>query len=283
MIGPIVLFQTSAFVASGAKPIAIAEKLRFTEGPCWTRDGKLVFSDIPANKIYLYEGDRLSVLVEDSGNSNGLTIDAAGTLYGAHHGSRNITKFDKKFVRTEIAGAFSEKKLNSPNDLCLHSNGTIYFTDPPYAIRPEQQEQEGNFVFWRSKAGLMKTIAKGNRPNGIVLSPNQSKLYWADASDSVIYSIPLDKKGVPTAEGTKFASVPNPDGIRVDKKGNVWAACRTGVIVLSPEGKELETIPFPQQPSNLCFGRDGSALFVTARTAVYELKLKVKGVMPGFK
>lgn len=274
--------QSSDFIAPGAKIEKLPGTYRFTEGPCWTLDGKLIFSDIPANTIYQYDGKEVTKWRENTMGANGNTIDADGNVFTCEHTSRSVTKTTKG-TTTAIATAFSEKKLNSPNDIAIHPSNIIVFTDPSYGIRTNQMEQDGKYVYqFDSKTNQIVQIYKGrNQPNGLVFSPDGKTLYVADSGAGGIDVFDYQPGKMLTPK-FKFDS-PGPDGIRVDSTGRIWAACGDGVNVYSTEGKLLQNIKFPEQPANLCFGAsDGKTLFVTARTGVYSLKLSVAGVMPGF-
>jgi len=177
-----------------------------------------------------------------------------------------------------LATAFEGKRLNSPNDICIRRDGTMYFTDPPYGVDSKLVELPFNGVFMLKK-GKLSVIAKDfDRPNGIILSPDSKFLYVADSAKNHIRRFNVQKDGSVTG-GTEWAKTPSPDGIRVDDKGRVWSASGNGVNVIDPTGKVLEVIKFPQTPANLTFSRNGKTLYVTARTGVYGVAITAKGLV----
>lgn len=270
-----------SLVAPGAEVVKLPGTYRFTEGPCWIPGGKLIFSDIPASKIYVFDGKAVTVWRDGTEQANGNTLDAKGNVWSCKHGSRSVDVYGVDESKKTMASEFGGKKLNSPNDIAIHKSGAVVFTDPSYGIRGDQMEQDGKYVY-ELRNGKLRQIYKGrNQPNGLVFSPDGKKLYVADSGDGGIEIFDYVPGGVLKA-GKHFNS-PGPDGIRVDQDGRVWAACGDGVNVYSALGELLENIKFPEQPANLCFGgANGDILFVTARTGVYSLKLAVRGVMPGF-
>lgn len=273
------MMQADSFVAPGAKIEQVEGTYQFTEGPCEQRDGSLIFSDIPASKLYRVKDGKVEVFREDAGQPNGNTLDREGRLLTCEHQTRRVRRTEKDGSITILADKYDGKKLNSPNDIICDTKGVIYFTDPPYGIRPEQADLDFNGVY-RLKEGKLEVIARDfTRPNGLVLSPDEKWLYVADTAKGHIRRFAVGSDGAVTG-GEEWAKTPNPDGLRVDDAGRVWSASRDGVNVISPEGKILEVIPLPQSPANLCFSRDGKSLFVTARTGVYHVKVSVKGIAP---
>lgn len=273
----------SDFIEKGAEIVKIPQEFQFTEGPVWTKQNKLLFTDIPASKIYQWDGRSLSTFREGTANANGLTIDHDGNLYICHHGSRSVTVLGLYGKEVVLANDYSGKKLNSPNDVAVHPNGgLIAFTDPSYGIQPNQAELDHKSVYLVDlKTKTLTQFYKGkNMPNGLVFSIDGKELYIADSGAGILEKFKFDGKKA----GDPLWSVPAPgaDGIRIDTMGDIWAACTDGVRIYSPEGKLLDTIKFPEQPANLCFGEDGKTLFVTARKGVYHVRVTRKGVMPGF-
>lgn len=274
-----VMTAPTTFVAPGAKIVKEPGEYLFTEGPQFLHDGRLVFSDIPANKLYVMKGGEVSIFRDPSRNANGNTLDSTGRLITCEHGSRQVTRTDGSGKVTVIASTFEGKKLNSPNDACVSKKGRIYFTDPPYGIRPDEQEQPVNGVYMIEGEKLTLLLKDFDRPNGIVLSPDEKTLYVADTAKNHIRAFPVLPNGL-LGEGKVLASTPNPDGLRVDTKGRIWSASGDGANVISPDGKVLEVIKFPEAPANLCFSRDGGTLYVTARKGLYSVKVTAKGISP---
>lgn len=173
-----------------------------------------------------------------------------------------------------LADRYQGMRLNSPNDLTLKSDGSIYFTDPPYGISPGQQELPFNGVFRISPEGDLTVLATDfDRPNGLAFSPDESKLYIADSSRGHIRVFDVQPDGT-LSGSTVFVNVPSPDGMKIDAKGNLHVASSAGIRIFNPAGETVGTIPFPQQPSNCCFGDpDNKTLFVTARTSLYRVRL----------
>lgn len=267
------------FLAPNAKIEKIASDLQFTEGPCELRDGSLVFSDIPASKMYRFADGKLTVYREPSHNANGNVLDSQGRLLTCEHGARRVERQESDGKMTVLAERFEGKRLNSPNDIVVRKDGTIFFTDPPYGIRPEQAEIGFNGVY-AIVGGTLKLLDKTfERPNGLVLSPDEKTLFVADTAKSHIRRFAVAANGSVTG-GEIWAETRHPDGIRVDTDGRIWSASGDGVNVISAEGKILEIIKFPEQPANLCFSRDGKTLFVTARTSIYRVAVRVKGIAP---
>lgn len=263
-----------------AKVEQVVTGFRFTEGAAWTRDGKLVFSDIPANKIHVWADGNMAVFRDPSGNSNGNIIGPDGLLYTAHHGTRNVTRTNKDGSVTVLADKFEDKQLNSPNDLVLRKNGDLYFTDPPYGLGRTKPDLDFNGVFVVRKSGKVEVLAKDfSRPNGIVLSPNEKICYVADTQKQQIRAFDLDKNGLFTNGrifAEKFAGYP--DGMRVDVKGNLYVTAQ-GVHVFDPKGTLLGTIPVPETPTNCAWGdKDGKTLYITAQKSIYRVRCKNKGV-----
>ncbi|MBA3550578.1 MAG: SMP-30/gluconolactonase/LRE family protein [Nannocystis sp.] len=262
----------------------IAGEHAFTEGPAWSAEGHLLYSDIPANTIFRWtEGEGSSAFITPSGNSNGLIFDPMGRLLAAEHGGRRISRRVIGQDAMTVVDQFEGKKLNSPNDLVLRSDGTLYFTDPPYGIQPQDQELAFQGVFRVDPRGQISLVADDfDRPNGIVLSPDETTLYVADTAKEHVRSFAVQAGGEVTG-GAVFVDLQsdlqgNPDGMAVDTFGDIYVTGGGGVRVVSPAGVVLGTIMVPQGVTNCTFGdADGMALFFTAPPNVYRMRLKVKG------
>ena len=276
------------FVDVDARVTAIATALQFTEGPVWIdssagHQGYLLFSDIPADIIYRWSaGDTLSVWRKPSGNSNGLILDASGRLITCEHGNRRIAVSDISGSATALCRSFRGKQLNSPNDAAIGPDRGVWFTDPPYGIKPEQQEQPACFVFYLASGSKepRAMIDDFHRPNGIVFSPDKKILYVAD-SGSPHNIRHFRVEGDSISEIGVFVEIrPGaPDGMCMDTSGRLYTSAGDGVQVFSPDGELLGKVLTPEQPTNCCFGGDKmNTLFITARPNVYMVKLKVKGL-----
>lgn len=267
----------------------LAGGFQFTEGPVWA-DGGLLFSDIPADTIYRWQDrDGVRVFRRPSHNSNGLTLDAQGRLVCCEHGSRSVTRTEKDGTVKTLASRYAGRPLNSPNDAAFFRDGTLYFTDPPYGIRPEQQEQkvQGIYRLWPETGRLELLLSDFDRPNGIAFSPDHRTLYVSDSSSrSHIRSFRVTASGR-LLDGKVFATLRDtregiPDGLKVDRRGNVWSTGPGGIWVFDPDGTHLGTILTPEVPANCAWGgSDGRDLFVTARTGLYRIRTLVGGIPPG--
>jgi gluconolactonase len=290
-------------VAPDAPIDRVAGGLIFTEGPVW-RGGALLFSDIPSKRIVrwrrLPEGPELTTFA--TGMSNGLTLDRQGRVLAAEHDGRRVTRIEEDGTRTVLAERFQGKRLNSPNDLVVKSDGTIYFTDPPYGVKPlppgtarpanwwtqpiEGRELTTQGVYRLTPDGSVTLVADDFAlPNGLAFSPDESVLYIDDSARKHIRALEVRPDGT-LGKGRVLLDMASddpgvPDGLKVDARGNVFSTGPGGVWVCRPDGTLLGRIVLPELPANLAWGEDGSALFVTARTSVYRIPTKTRGMPPG--
>lgn len=254
----------------------VADGFVFTEGPVWLSSGELVFSDIPKNRIYKVDK---TVYCEPSNNSNGLVLDTQGRLIACEHGSRSVTREEKDKKMTTLADKFEGKRLNSPNDAIVRSDGAIFFTDPPYGVAEDKRELSFQGVFMIAPDGKLSAIGRDFlKPNGIGLSPDEKTLYVADTEGNHIRAFDLAKDGK-LSNGRVFCELPGPDGLSVDQKGYVWCTAKDGVRVMNSKGVLVQTVVVPQQPANCAFGdTDGKTLYITARTGVYKVRCATPGL-----
>ncbi len=269
-----------------AKLQKVATGFQFTEGPVWIEQEQcLLFSDIPANRIYkLSNKNTVSLFKEPSYNSNGLTRDLQGRLLACEHGKRRVTRIEADGSFTILASVFQNKKLNSPNDIVIKSNGYIYFTDPPYGIQPEQQEQPTQGVYRLSSDGeeIVLLVSDFNKPNGLAFSPDETKLYIDDSQECHIRVFDVLKEGT-LDNGRIFYDMKTdkvglPDGMKIDTQGNIFCTGGGGVWVFSPEGEHLGTIATPEPPANCAWGdSDQRSLYITARTSIYKIRVNISG------
>lgn len=272
-------------VNKNAKVEKVAGDFKFVEGPVWSPEGYLLFSDIPANQIIKYvPGSTPTVFREPSGNSNGLTYDPSGRLVICEHTNRRVSRLDADGKLTVLAKSYEGKRLNSPNDLVVRSDGTIYFTDPPYGI-PQGEKQELDFqgVYKISPAGTLSLLASDfERPNGVALSPDERTLYVADTARRHVRAFDVASDGS-VSNGRVLAELKSdrqggPDGMKVDRQGNLYVTGPGGIWIFDPAGKHLGTILTPEQPANCAWGgKDFRTLYMTARTGLYSIRLKVAG------
>lgn len=295
-------------IDKNAEVETIARGFIWTEGVAWNKEGKfLVFSDIPNNVVHKWQDGKVSVHVKPSGytgkeprggkpgdepGSNGLLFDETGRLTLCEHGDRRVSRIERSGQKTILADNYMGKKLNSPNDLVYHSNGDLYFTDPPYG-RPKWEKDESielDFfgVYLRKMNGKLILLTKEmSRPNGIALSPDEKTLYVAnsDPKAPIWKSFPVKADGTigegkVFVDGTKWLKEKRkglPDGMKIDKDGNVWATGPGGVWVFAPDGTVLGNIDTSVNTANVCFGDDGSTLYIAADHDICRVKTKTKG------
>jgi gluconolactonase len=255
----------------------VAHGFRFTEGPVWSRDGYLLFSDVPGGKIlkHVPDGDT-GVYREASNGAAGNAFDAQGRLYTCETHTRRVTRTDKKGRIEVLADKWDGKRLNAPNDIVVSKSDHVYFTDPAFGKQADTRELDFYGVYHITPKGQLSVIAKpAGRPNGITLSPNGRILYVANSDERNIRAYDVDREGAVSNERVAVSNIDGiPDGIRTDEKGNLYVAAK-GIAVYSPDGKLLSTIPVAETPSNCTFGDpDLQTLYITARTSVYRVRLK---------
>ena len=308
-----------ALVAPDAKLELLGEHFGFVEGPVWVQegsDGYLLFSDIPANLIYKRTSSgQLSIFLENSGytgkdilnagaqstsgrlhivfvGSNGLSLDREGRLIVAAQADRSVVRLEKDGRRTILGDRYEGKRFNGPNDLTVKSNGAVYFTDTSAGLRNREANPTRELLFYGFyliKNGqtvlLDKDLAPGNPngfPNGITLSPDEKYLYVGAGGKILRYDVLPDD----TVANRRVLIDVSTDGMKVDSLGNIYSTTEGAVWISSPEGKHLGTIVLPPvlggTSTNVGFGdADSKGLYITARSRLYKIRLKVPGVRPG--
>ncbi len=251
----------------------VATGFKFTEGPAVAPNGDIYFTDIPNNKIYVWSTKgSLSTYLENTGGANGLLFDNNGNLLVCEGGNRRLVSINlkTKTKTTILADKFKDKKLNSPNDLWIDSKGGIYFTDPRYGKR-NNLEQDGEHVYYLPpESGVPKRVIDDMvRPNGIVGTSDGKKLYVADHGGNKVFSYNINDNG--TLFGKKLFAEEASDGMALDKDENLYITT-DAVLVYNSKRKLLRRIEVPERPSNVCFGKNGKILFITARTSLYAIK-----------
>jgi sugar lactone lactonase YvrE len=258
---------------------------QFTEGPLWVK-GKLLFSDIPASTIYIWTPGttRAEVYRRPSGRSNGLTLDRKGRLIACEH-DRRLTRTEQDGTVKVLADSYGGKRLNSPNDVVVASDGAIYFTDPPYGLNDKQEGKELPYqgvyrLGTRGKLTLLDDTFE--RPNGLAFSPDESRLYIDDTARRHIRVFDMRKDGS-IRNGRVFAELKgakpgNPDGMKIDVHGNVYCTGSGGVWVINPNGELIGVIETPEVPTNVAWGdTDYKTLYITAQTSVYRVRTTTGG------
>lgn len=288
---------------------ALGEGFVWSEGPAWVKDGEyLLFSDVPANTIYRWKkGEGVSVFLKPSGytgiepysdepGSNGLIINKMGNLVSCEHGDRRLAEMPLKVGgKRTLADNYMGKRFNSPNDIVQKSNGDYYFTDPPYGLRLKENDPSRETtlfgVYRVDKAGKVTLIIEDlTRPNGLAFSPDEKTLYVAqsDPDRAYLMAYPVLKDGK-VGKGKIFYDMTPmvkqglkglPDGLKIDKKGNIFTTGPGGVLILSPDAKLLGRIDTGEATANCAFGNDGSMLYITAD--MYLLRVQTLTVGNGF-
>ena len=282
-----------SLIPRDAKVEQVGDEFQFTEGPVWDgRENCLLFSDIPASKIYRVDKlGKVSVYRQQSDHSNGLAFDKLGWLIACEHGTRSITVMDKSHKVMPIIKDYKGKRLNSPNDLVIHPSGAIFFTDPPWGLpqfdNDPAKELSFNGVFVYRNGSLYVIDSTLFRPNGIALSPDLKYLYVGnyqlednDPSKPVNFWMRYELNPNLTVKSkSEFLQAPesedkgNPDGMKVDVKGNLYCTGPGGVLIFNKNGKYLGIIRFPEVPTNCAFGdADFKTLYITDRKHVYKIR-----------
>lgn len=258
----------------------IASRYIYTDGPAWSLEGYLIFSDVPANNIVKWVPNVPAIVLhEDSGGSAGNTFDLQGRLYTCETHSRRVVRRDKKGKLEVLADKYQGKRFNAPNDIVVRRDGEIYFTDPAFGNQRDTRDLDFYGVYHLSRKGELELIAKpAGRPNGIAIAPNGKTLYVSNSDDRNVRAYDLDKTGSAANERVVVSNISGiPDGIRVDEKNNIYVAAEQ-TFVFTAGGKRLAEIFTPDAPSNLAFGdADFQSLYITARASVYRVRLEVKG------
>ena len=292
-------------LAPAASLEVLAEGFTWTEGPVWVggQGGYLLFSDIPRNSIFKWtEAGGVQLFMQPSGytgvtyyglepGSNGLAVDAEGSLLLCEHGDRRVAKLTPGGGKITLADRYQGKRLNSPNDLVIADNGDIFFTDPPYGLpyrEADPRRELDHFGVYRIPAGsddIELVTTQLQRPNGIGLSPDGTKLYVAQSDPSAAIWMQFDLKDGKVGQGRvlhdatdQVGKLPGlPDGLAIDTQGNLWASGPGGIYVFNSEGKLLGRLLTGQKTSNCGFGSDG-VLYITADSQLMRIKTKAQGL-----
>jgi len=285
--------ELKAIVPEDARIEKVADGFKFTEGPVWLREGTLAFSDIPNDVVLQWDPKtgKVSDYRRPSAGTNGNTLDREGRLVCCEHTGRRVSRRERDGSYTTLADRYQGKRLNSPNDVIYRSDGTLYFTDPPYGL-PKGDEDPGKELtlngVYRLKGDRLLAVATDlNRPNGLAFSPDERTLYVAnsDLERKIWMAYPVHPDGT-LGKGRVFFDVtvqkePGlPDGMKVDQRGNLYCTSPGGVWIFSPAGKHLGTIKPAEVPANCHWGDDGKTLYMTAQTGLYRIRLNVAGIRP---
>lgn len=260
----------------------------FTEGPLWNKEGFYLFSDIPANSIYkIVPGNKKQIYLINSGSadtfnlhlnsnqtgSNGLAYNIDGGLLICQHGGHGIAIYKGEKIQPFI-NSYKSKPLNSPNDLVVHSTGKIYFSDPPYGLKDGKLNSEtfqpvAGVYCWQNRE-LTIVCQTYSYPNGVCLTPDEKAVYICSNKPFEKY---ISEYDIATHAFKKIFSEENSDGIKCDRKGNVYLCNKDGIIVLDKEGKRLALLSLPAIPSNICWGGEHlNDLFITARENIFLIR-----------
>ncbi|MEQ8790989.1 MAG: SMP-30/gluconolactonase/LRE family protein [Pirellulaceae bacterium] len=286
-----------------AKVERLATGMRWSEGPVWFGDGRyLLWSDIPNDRLMKWEEStgQVSVFRKPSNNSNGNTRDRQGRLLTCEHLARRVTRTEYDGSITTIASQFEGKRLNSPNDIVCKSDGSIWFTDPPFGLlgyyegRIAEPELPTNVYRWDPKDHKLSiVIGDISRPNGLAFSPDESKLYVVEAgvTPRVIRAYDVARDGASLVKRRNLITAEEngtPDGFRVDIDGNLWVGWGMGskeldgVAIFNPQGELIGRIELPERCGNLCFGgRHRNRLFMCGSTSLYSVYVNTQGAPGG--
>ena len=266
---------------SGATAELVSSGFQFTEGPVW-RDDHLLFSDIDGNTIFrLDPPSNVTVFRSPSGDANGLATNVDGDLLAAEHTNRRISVTDGSGIVTTLVDSYQGDAFNSPNDIAVRSDGTIYFTDPDYGL-PGPRELPFNGLFRRTPGGTLiaewEGVPPNDQPNGVALSPDEATLYMSDTASGEVWAWAVASGGSLSDPRLFAAGLNLPDGLCIDQRGNLYVATWTdGVAIFSPEAAPLDVLATPSAATNCSFGGDGRDLYVTVQTAVVRTRTLVPG------
>jgi gluconolactonase len=275
-------------VAPDAALEHIAAGFGLTEGPVWRGDD-LLFSDIPRSRTVrwrmLPEGPEVTTFRANTGGGNGMALDHDGGIVVCEQAARRVTRVAPTGEVAVLADAYEGKRLNSPNDVVVHSSGAIYFTDPPFGLPNNEEGKDLSFnaVFRLDPDGALTPVATDcDKPNGLCFSPDERILYVADTPPMLVRAYDVRPDGT-LANGRVFADmsstdVGRPDGMRVDRAGNLYCTGGGGVRVVAPDGTKLGRIRTPEHGRNIVFGdEDFRTLYITAGSGLYRIRLIAQG------
>jgi gluconolactonase len=273
-------FACSLLHASQEQPLIerLTSGFQFTEGPVWLPESAVLFSDIPSNRLIKWSlKDGNQVVRENSGGANGNAIDSRGRVYTCEGGARRITRTGTDNKVAVLAERFEGKRFNAPNDIAVRRDGHAWFTDPAFGKAEATRELPFNGVFHIKPKGDLSVVARmDRRPNGVALSPDGRILYVAISDERAIRAWDINRDGEASNPRLLITGIDGPpDGLKTDSKGNLYVAANQ-IVIYSPKAELLRQIPMPEKPSNLCFGPDDKAIYVTARTTLYRVYLDAK-------
>jgi gluconolactonase len=276
--GPAAPHGVSSPLVAGGVVEKVARGFQFTEGPLWF-GGRLLFADIPADAILqLSPTGTVTRFRSPSQKANGLAIDRQGRLLASESATHRLTRTRQDGTIEVVAAGFEGHGFNGPNDLIVRSDGTIYLTDPDGEANPDDR-QPFQGVFRVDPKGNLSVFARDmTEPNGIALSPDETKLYVVDWGRKLVEQYWLRADGTPDGSSILATTAEWPDGMTVDDAGDVFVATQVGVQVFGRNGEHLDLVQLPEQPSNCSFGdADGRTLFITGRTSVYRVRVRERG------
>jgi len=271
----------TTIVSPDAKAEQLATGMKFTEGPVWLAEKDLlVFSDIPNSKLMQWNAEEGLKVYQKVEQANGNIIDKEGRILSCQHAGRNIIRTEKDGTVTVLLDEFEGKKFNSPNDLVLHPDGSLWFTDPSYGLGGRQAELGGKWVFRHDlKTKETTVVYKGfDMPNGIGFSTDYQTLYIANTGKAgEVRAFAVEGKTI--KQEPLFVIPIRCDGFCIDTEGNIYTTSKGGIHVFDKTGKKIGMIPVAEQPANVCFGgKDFDTLYITARKSLYAVKTKMTGM-----
>lgn len=273
--------EPPALIVPGAEPQRLHGGFSFLEGPVSDAEGNLYFTDIPSNRVLRWSpSGELSTVIDDSNGGNGLAFDQQGKLIICEERGKRISMLTADGRRVSLVGEYRGAPFNSPNDLWVDGHNGIYFSDPNYK-GADNLTQDGQHVYYLSadRQTITRVASDLSRPNGVITSASDDRLYVADTELDRIFVYPILAPGK-LGPRQSFAATAA-DGITLDEQGNLYAAWRGEIRIYDPEGKVLHVISMPERPSNVTFGGvDNRTLFITARESLYSLQMAVEGRKP---